>query len=478
MFRIFFSIFFLICVFHPAIGTAFPFPDDLSEESEKNEFYKLQINSHVMNFLNENRLRYFTGAWIKAQLPVSGEAELDVKTSYSYSWAEHHHYFRPYEWNLKFERPNGQWFFGRKQVEWSWADRFWKRGLWQPAYMDDTLRPQWAGLTGIFRNINYEKGQINLFGSFIFIPDFTPPFENKNGMLVSDNPWFISPPSGKIGSTNIVPVYRMTPPDLSDFLKLSIGGKLAYEGMYIAYAYKPMNKIRAKSQLSLRLDKKPVESHETGYLVETPIETVILQHHLLNGGLIWETSDQSVDSEQSVNYRLKTSITYNHPETHTSEDNTWIFFQPRKEIYASAKGEVQIKDSKEETLLHIGYTHLLHLQNEPKNLLSKTFPDIEKQFFQDDLFQFTRAVSTGISHNIKFDKNLSAKIKTRLIYHFLHEYFLFSFYASLTFEKAFSFFFSGDLLFSNFPFFIEQTKKDIGFYSNKSRIFGGLSYAF
>ena len=386
--------------------------------------------------------------------------------------------FRPFEFNVKFERSDGEWIVGRKLGEWDWAEYFWNRDLWQPTYTDDALRPKWGGLTGIFRDFKYAEGQATLFGSFLFIPNFTPPFENINGEMVSDNPWFITPASGKVGSTNMVPAYIVKELNLKNFLKFSVAGRASYKGLHLAYAYKPMNKIRVKSPVVLPLNQELRGTHETGYLVDIPLEPVILQHHLINGGFILEASDKQNEKTQEIFYRLKTSFTYNHPITHTLENDSWIFFQPQEEWHTSVKGEIHIKDPFEETILHAAYTHQFHPSEAKKNTLSKILPKIEKQLFRDNLFQFSRAASTGIEHNIKFNKTQEATIKTRLIYHLLTEYFLFSFYGSVTFEEVFSVFISGDLIFSDFPFSIDQTTQDIGVYTNKSRIFGGLSYAF
>lgn len=486
------SLCFLTSLFFSYSGNAY-FPWSLDRvETDKTEFYKLQINTQAMKFFNEDYLRYFAGAELKIQQP-----SFEIKASYTYSIYEDRHYFRPLEFNLKFERPDGQWIIGRKWGEWDWADLFWNRGLWQPTYADDGLRPQWAGLTGLFRDFNYEEGQIRIFGSFLFIPDSSAPFENKNGKLTSSNPWFISPPTGKIASTNIVPSYQVIEPDLKNFLLPSIGGRISYRNIHAAYAYKPMNKINIKTPFSLPLDKEPIGSHETGFLVDTTLHPVILQHHLLSGGFILESANQYNNNTQNINYRLKTSFTYNHPEKHTLkkerlkislnkdksdihilEKNPWIFFQPQKEWHISVKGEVHVKDPLEETTLYAAYTHRLPVGEKEETTLEKALTNVQKLFFQNNLFQFSRAASAGIDHSIKFNQTQKFKIKARLIYHLLNEYFLFSFYSSLTFMESFTIFFSGDLLFSEFPFSIDQTKKDIGVYTNKSRIFGGLSYAF
>ena len=472
-----FSVFFLIPFFLPTNSSAFPWTVDRDILETKKTFYHFTIDSSVTRFLNEDNNRYASRVEVKARQSLSSLSLFQIKMDYTYNWTEDYHYFRPYEANVQLERPDGRWIFGRKRKKWDWADSFWRRGLWQPSYTDDTLRPKWAGLTGIFRHFNYENGQINLFGSFVFIPDFTPPFENKKGKLVSKNPWFVPPPSGKIGSTNIVPVYQFQYPSLTEFLKLSFGGQASYKGTYLSYAYKPMNKIKLKSPITLSLDKEPIGTHEKGYLVDTPLEPVILNHHLVSGGFIIQTEESTSDVKGNTNYFLKTSITYNHPEKHEPSAAKWIFFQPHKEWYLSALGEMQIKDKEEETTVHIGYTHRIQRKGE-EDTQSKVLPDIKKEIFREDLFSFSRAVSAGLIHRINFNKSYSAQFKTRVIYHLLHEYFLVSFYGAFLFEKAFSIFVSGDILFSHFPFTIEQTKQDIDIYSNKSRVFGGIRYAF
>ena len=477
MFHLIFSVCLLTYLFLPTSGLAFPWPVEEDTAEIKQSFYNLKIDSSAMRFLSEENYRYFSGVEIKAQQPLLEKSSFHLKANYTYSWIEDYHYLRLHKLNIKFARSDGEWIFGRHKKEWDWADQLWSRGLWEPAYMDDTLRPQWAGLTGIFRDFHYEEGQAILFGSFIFIPDFTPPFENKNGKLVSKNPWFIAPPSGKIDSTNIVPVYKTSDPNLIDFLRLSFGGRASYKGAYIAYAYKPMNKIKIKSQLILPLHEEPKGNYETGHPLDIPVEPVILHHHLLSSGFIFKTTEQNNTTTEKTNYILKTSVTYNHPETHTPADRTWLFFQPQKEWNISATGEVQVKGTAEKTTLHVDYTHQIQIEGK-KSITSKTFPDIEKRLLREGLFQFSRAISAGFSHSIIFNQEYSAKMKTRIIYHLLQKYFLASFYGSLTFAKTFSIFLSGDLLFSDFPFTIEQTTKNIGVYTNKSRIFGGISYAF
>ena len=472
-------------------GNAY-FPWPLEHEADKTEFYKLQINSQATKFFTEDEYRYSAGTHL-----IVKHALFDINTSYTYNIHENYHYFRPLEFNVKFERSKGTWIIGREWGEWDWADLFWNRGLWQPTYSDDALRPQGAGLTGVFKDFKYEGGQVRLFSSILFIPDFTPPFKNKNGNITSNNPWFIPPPTGKLASTNIVPSYRTIEPDLQDFLLPSIGGRASYKGIYLAYAYKPMNKIRIKTPVSLPLDEEPKGNYEDGFLVNTPLHPVILQHHLLSGGFTLENANHYKNNTQEINYRLKTSVAYNHPEKHvlqkeklnialthdppntyTLEKNPWIFFQPQNEWHLSVKGEIHVKDPLEETTVHAAYTHRFPFGEKEETTLEKALTNIQKLFFQNNLFEFSRAASVGIDHSIKFNETQEANIKGRLIYNLINDYFLFSFYGSVKFMGSFTLFVSGDFIFSEFPFSFEQTKKDIGVYTNKSRISGGLSYDF
>ena len=325
-------------------GADWPWP----AKTIKNPTYQLKLNTQAMNFFNENKPRYFAGADVTIQ-----DSLFNVQAGWTYSLSERHHYFRPQQGALKLKADGGHWVIGRKIMEWDWADSFWNRTLWQGAYMDDALRPKSAGLTGVFRDFEYEGGQTNLFGSFLFIPNSTFAFESKDGEIVSKSPWFTAPPHGKIGSTSMKPFYILNSPEWKDFLQFSLGGRAEYRNFYFSYIYKPMNKIKVKSQISLDLSKEPTGDSKKGYPVDIPLDPVVVQHHLASFGFTLKSSDWFNKTAQDIEYQLKTSITYNHPETHTVENNTWVFFQPKKEWHISVKGLANIKDPLEETTLHV-----------------------------------------------------------------------------------------------------------------------------
>ena len=479
MFRSFLYIFLLLDLSFAASASGFPWILDPTEIDPK-KGYELYLSGKTVRFLKEDTNRYSGEVGLQIQ-----HLFVDIHMDYTYDLYEDAHYFRPYELALKLKRPDGSWTLGRKHFVWDEADLFWNRHLWQPIYADDTLRPKTAGLTGLFRNFTTKEGSTTLFVSLVYLPDFTPPFKNENGAITSKNPWFTPPPSRKIEPTNAFPYYIVYQPDLKDFVKPSIAAHTSYKGFHLAYAYKPLNRIKIKAPIIFHLSKPLVGNEKKGYEVDIPIKSVLLQHHILSGGLVLELPNQ--ESSRNINYRLRTNFTYNHPEDHKLERPTDIFFQPIKEWHVSARGEIHVKDPLEETILHLAYTHQFQLEDfsstftknlESGDAFETSFPEIEKQFFKGDLFYFSRAASTGISHNIKFSRGESAQINSRLIYHFLNKYFLFSFYSAYTFENNLSFFLSGDILFSNFPFSIDQTQEDIGIYTNKSRAIGGIKYVF
>ena len=464
-------LFFFFLLFSLREVMAFPWPK-ATQNPQNPEFYTFYIEGQAMRLFNESHSRYFATGGLKLKKPY-----FYVDSNYTYSITENQHYFRPQEFYVELPAVDGKWFIGRRRVSWNPVEGFWNRSLWEPAYRDDALRPKWAGLTGVFRDFQYDGGKVTLFGSFLFVPDAMAPFESQNGLLVSHNPWFTPPPSGKIGVTAIYPHYLIHKPHWKDFLALSVGGLAEYKNFHFSYAYKPMNKIKVTSQVLLSLDEELKGNHKEGYAVEVPLNPVILNHHLLSGGFVFQ-SQPEYKKNQSINYSLKTSFTYNHPDKHIPQNDTWVFFPAQREWLVSAKGELHVLDPIEQTTLHLAYTHHFPIEEKPKSALSKALPDIEKQFFRTGLFQFSRAVSTGVRHHIKIDPKYSADIKARLIYNILHGYFLFSAHGELYYDKTFSFFISSDLLFSHFPFSAEQTQKNIGIYTNKSRVFGGIRYAF
>ncbi|MBL7545893.1 MAG: transposase [Bdellovibrionaceae bacterium] len=82
---------------------------------------------------------------------------------------------------------------GRKKVEWSALDSYWKTSLWQPKYAIDYLRPEEQGLMGAFFEYKRSDFQFLALTTPIFIPNMGIDVREEGGTLKSDSRWFRVP---------------------------------------------------------------------------------------------------------------------------------------------------------------------------------------------------------------------------------------------------------------------------------------------
>lgn len=82
---------------------------------------------------------------------------------------------------------------GRKKVDWSVLDNYWKTSVWQPKYAIDYLRPEEQGLTGAFFEYKRSDFQFVALTTPVFIPNMGIDIREENGELRSDSRWFRQP---------------------------------------------------------------------------------------------------------------------------------------------------------------------------------------------------------------------------------------------------------------------------------------------
>ena len=82
---------------------------------------------------------------------------------------------------------------GRKKVDWSVLDNYWKTTLWQPKYALDYLRPESQGLTGAFFEYARSDFQFVALTTPLFIPNMGVDIREEGGELKSDSRWFRQP---------------------------------------------------------------------------------------------------------------------------------------------------------------------------------------------------------------------------------------------------------------------------------------------
>jgi hypothetical protein len=137
---------------------------------------------------------------------------------------------------------------GRKLDDWATWESEWNQGVFQARYLENGMRPEFAGLTGVFlssarahRDLSWSVGLLP-----IFIPDFGAHFYLSNHQFVSRNPWF-SPPAANFtynGATGNIR-YSLEKPTAQEVLPhAGLVAKTEYRsGKYFARlsgAYKPM----------------------------------------------------------------------------------------------------------------------------------------------------------------------------------------------------------------------------------------------
>jgi len=141
---------------------------------------------------------------------------------------------------------------GRKKERWSGLDSDWSLGLVQPFNKFDMLRPTEQGLTGAFAEASVGPVSLMAFGSPVFIPEQTPPYQLSNGRFTTSSPWFVAPPDqlnilGQTRNAN----YNIAMPETSSIINNSSYGLRARvasqkgEGAYVqgSILRAPMNSV-------------------------------------------------------------------------------------------------------------------------------------------------------------------------------------------------------------------------------------------
>ncbi len=181
----------------------------------------------------------------RAQWSSHTRAELKLKDEWSGS--EHWNYLDVHQANLQYSADRIQVSAGRKLESWSTWDDGWQQGEFQPRYMENRMRPEAAGLTGIFVTTTALKPvTLTVAALPLFIPDFVAHFSVNEDHFTSKNPWFHAPASKFLfrGTTGDIH-YRLIPPPVAEILNhRGVATKLEWQRrnylLRASYAYKPM----------------------------------------------------------------------------------------------------------------------------------------------------------------------------------------------------------------------------------------------
>lgn len=175
-------------------------------------------------------------------------AKFNVKNEYSAS--ENWNYINVYQAHGHVRIPGGiSAQAGRKIETWSSGEDEWRLGSFQPRYMQNKLRPETAGLTGLFVS--------SAAGSFVWtagvlpvhVPELGAHFWVRDHKFTSRNPWFDPPaPSYKFrGETNDIH-YSVDKPPVTEIMAnpgavAKVERSFASFGTRLSAAYKPVPQL-------------------------------------------------------------------------------------------------------------------------------------------------------------------------------------------------------------------------------------------
>lgn len=171
--------------------------------------------------------------------------ELSLRDEYSAT--EQWNYLNGYEANMRWSPADLSVFsLGRKLDRWTEWEREWHQGVFQPRYMQNRLRSEEAGLTGLFYNQDTRPLALAVGFLPIAIPDLGARYTIEDERFVSKNPWF-NPPAKQFEYRQVVSDirYSVDTPTLEEAVLHPGGvGKLEFHsGSYfgrVSAAYKPM----------------------------------------------------------------------------------------------------------------------------------------------------------------------------------------------------------------------------------------------
>ncbi len=258
---------------------------DFSLQNEKYSADPNDLNGYN-NFLEAKLRAKAHGKW------SSFKAHIDAGATYSLNVSDYSSIYAP-EAYISTYNSNFEVTLGRKLFNWSHLDSFWQLGLWQPDFKWNYLEPVEQGLTGVFFDLHTSDWQFLVFGSPLFIPEQSAPFNLSNGSINSKSPWF-SPPAKYVqlfsGRADIN--YNLNLPDTSKIVsQFSTGLALQWNpkpfSVKFSYVYKPRNTLALPVDAYLALQPN-------GSNAPVSIYPKVVFHHLAALDLNYATKDFSL----------------------------------------------------------------------------------------------------------------------------------------------------------------------------------------
>lgn len=421
--------------------------------SSGTEFFRDGAMPSVTNF----DLRLFS----KPSQSASGGVDIETR----YNGGEDALYFRPVEFYGKYNvNEKSKIFLGRKKLPWSESDELWKRGLFQPRFMDDPLEAKTAGLIGLFFVRNSGRNQFFAFASPLFIPEFGPQTGIEDEKFVSRNPWF-RPPADRLALENGIADIRfgLKTPRTEDVV-LNGGGGFGYRystdaNVFIQanYLYKPMNQFALGFPFVLNLGD---EGETTA--VELEITPRVSYHHIASATLGKNFNDGS---------RVYAEVIQEQPDDQTPPVS-WISKQNGPATVATVTMEKSF--SRNSDLFRKAWLSFSNLEggDEPD---AGNFASDQSLF--ENRYMFQQSAQIGWQGTLLSIRNLALRSVNRAIYDFKQRGYVVSTEWNLTYRKSWSGLFKAEFL-GNTDLDGEIQNGFTSLYRANDRVSAGVRYVF
>lgn len=210
---------------------------------------------------------------------------------------------------------------GRKLVNWSEADTYWRNGLWQGVLSTDPLRAEVLGLTGLIAQYRTDQFRFAVLGSNLFIPSMGVNIREENGTLISNSRWYRRPASEVEfnGQTNRI-LYSLKVPEASELVQQrSFVAMAEYDlsndvSIHYAGGVKPVNDLlitrNTYRELASPIVKAKVSPSVAQHEIHT-VEAIMKQRGFrLVGSYTMETPKNVLPKSDWVSQRLSPSQVY------------------------------------------------------------------------------------------------------------------------------------------------------------------------
>jgi hypothetical protein len=260
---------------------------------------------------------------------------------------------------LKFQVDDFSITAGRKILDWNTNEKYWGLGYLNGLQAFTLLSTKEEGVTGVTINKKLGNFEIEVLGSYLFIPSLNPSINFKNGDVQSRSEWVRLPPKKTVLSGVTVPLYyKIDKYNVSDIIfNKSIGANISYKwrnGGLAAFAiYKPENHLRINASAYY-------DNLNTNKVIVTASPTI--NHHAYSGIQLYQAFGD-IKARGGLSYvdpnaKLGKDFLFDISNARKTFTSDYFNINPRYDKEAYAHISLNFERPKQ-YILTLNYIHLL-----------------------------------------------------------------------------------------------------------------------